>query len=90
MSDLKTKKLRKRGSNNKKKLWEQFDNDVGSESPLECVYSSIGPREKCECCESTLLLTEEGFPACSNRMCGVIYTDTLDQSAEWRYYGIDD
>ena len=90
MSDLKTKKLRKRGSNNKKKLWEQFDNDVGIEYPLECVYSSIGPREKCECCGSTLLLTEEGFPACSNRTCGVIYTDTLDLSAEWRYYGADD
>lgn len=89
MNDLKTKKLRKRGSN-KQKLWEQFDNEVGSKSPLECVYSSIGSRDKCECCGSTLLLTEEGFPACSNRMCGVIYTDTLDQSAEWRYYGIDD
>lgn len=89
MSDLKTKKIRKRGIN-KKKLWEQFDNELGSDSAVECVYSSNGPREKCECCGSTLLLTDEGFPVCSNRTCSVIYTDTLDHSAEWRYYGADD
>jgi transcription initiation factor TFIIB len=37
-----------------------------------------------------LLMTEVGFPVCSSTSCGVIYTDTLDQTAEWRYYGADD
>jgi transcription initiation factor TFIIB len=89
MTDLKTKKLRRR-TTNKKKLWQQFDNEIGAGPNSECVYTSKGPREKCDCCSSMLLLTEEGFPACSNKLCGVIYTDTIDQSAEWRYYGADD
>ena len=89
MSCLKTKKLKKRGTN-KKKLFERFDSEICGKSTVELVYSSKGPREKCECCASALLLTEEGFPTCSNRMCGVIYTDTLDSSAEWRYYGLDE
>ena len=89
MSDLKTKKLRRRGTN-KKKLWQQFDNEIGSDTKVDCVYTSTVPREKCDSCVSILLVTEVGFPACSSTSCGVIYTDTLDQSAEWRYYGADD
>jgi transcription initiation factor TFIIB len=27
---------------------------------------------------------------CTNKKCGIIYKDTLDESAEWRYYGADD
>tara|TARA_B100000902_G_scaffold108503_2_gene110233 strand:- start:2557 stop:3618 length:1062 start_codon:yes stop_codon:yes gene_type:complete len=91
MSDLKTKK--KRGKHkNKKQLWAQFDAEVSAEEKVECVYESkkFGERTACDCCGSSLVICPEGFPACTNRGCGVIYTDTLDQTAEWRYYGADD
>ena len=91
MSDLKTKKKRNK-HRDKKQLWAQFDAEVGGEEKVECVYESKKPGERtsCDCCGSSLVITIEGFPACTNRGCGVIYTDTLDQSAEWRYYGADD
>jgi len=72
----------------KKNLWKQFDDEIGSPTePLECVYRSSGHREVCECCTSMLAVTEEGFLACTNKSCGVIYKDILDLTAEWRYYG---
>ena len=55
-----------------------------------CVYRECGERERCELCSATLVLTDEGFYACTNMQCGIIYTDMLDQGAEWRYYGADD
>jgi len=76
---------------NKKNLWTQFDNEIClPATPLECVYRSGGQREICECCSSILSVTEEGFLACTNKSCGVIYKDMLDLTAEWRYYGADD
>jgi transcription initiation factor TFIIIB Brf1 subunit/transcription initiation factor TFIIB len=36
------------------------------------------------------VLTDEGFYACTNKACGIIYTDMLDLGAEWRFYGSDD
>ena len=39
---------------------------------------------------SSLIYSEERFLTCSNKKCGIIYKDTLDQAAEWRYYGADD
>ena len=41
----------------------------------------------CDCCESILIITDEGFMACKNPSCGVIYKDMLDQGAEWRFMG---
>lgn len=46
-------------------------------------------REYCDACNSTVSVTDEGFMACSNPMCSIIYKDVLDHSAEWRYYGAD-
>jgi len=56
----------------------------------ECVFRECGEREKCEACVSNLVLTDEGFYACTNKACGIIYTDMLDLGAEWRFYGSDD
>ena len=56
---------------------------------IECVYRSNGMREYCDTCNSTVAVTDEGFMACSNPMCSIIYKDVLDHSAEWRYYGAD-
>lgn len=91
MSGAKTKKVKKLGRN-KKSIWKKFDEEIKPESlnPIQCVYRTSGERESCDCCGSSLALTEEGFQACSNEKCGVVYTDTIDCSAEWRYYGAED
>ena len=59
---------------------------------LEILYSrcKLGPRDKCELCGSGLSFGEDKFLTCSNVKCGTIYKDTLDQTAEWRYYGSED
>lgn len=89
---MKTKKIKKRNIS-KKQMWNKFDTEIKgiSTSPnIECVYRVLGQREKCECCESALFTSDEGYQTCSNKKCGIIYTDTIDQGAEWRYYGADD
>jgi len=84
----KTKKIKKPNSN--KELWEKFDNEFNSKSPLECVWRQSGQREQCDCCKSLLIISDEGFLTCQNPSCGILYKDMLDHSAEWRYYGADD
>jgi transcription initiation factor TFIIB len=73
---------------NKAELWKWMHNDEIIQ-PLECLYGSSGNREFCEKCKGILSFTEEGFLACTNNKCGIIYKDIVDQSAEWRYYGAD-
>lgn len=75
---------------NKKKMWSQFESEVGTkEVPLECIYDISRNRETCDVCNSSLSMTEERFQACTNKDCGLIYKDVLDQSPEWRYFGDD-
>ena len=79
---------------NKKELWNIFDSEVlnktSEEQNLECIYRSCGDRENCDQCDSLLAFSDEGFLTCTNKNCGIIYKDLIDQSAEWRYYGADD
>jgi len=80
---------------NKKEMWNLFDKQTEKEednenNPIECVFRASGEREQCECCDSLLSTTDEGFLACTNKTCGILYTDILDRGAEWRYYGADD
>jgi transcription initiation factor TFIIB len=93
MTDIqKTKKNYNNNNNNKKTLWEQFDTEINDKQynlNIECIYRNEGEREKCELCNNSLVLTDEGFLACCNNKCGIIYKDIVDQSAEWRYYGAD-
>ena len=85
----KTKKIKKPKAN--AEIWKQFDKEINqSEDQIECIYRQNGEREFCECCESILMVTDEGFLACKNPTCGVLYKDMLDQTAEWRFYGADD
>ena len=86
----KTKKIKTNKGN--QSLWNLFSSEIDDKmsQPLECVYRSSGQREQCDLCSSSLAITEEGFLACTNTLCGSIYTDMLDQGAEWRYYGVDD
>jgi transcription initiation factor TFIIIB Brf1 subunit/transcription initiation factor TFIIB len=61
-----------------------------SEKNIECIYRSCGQRETCDTCNSSVALSDEGFLVCMNSKCSIIYKDIVDQSAEWRYYGVDD
>ena len=86
----KTKKI-KRPTN--KDLWNMFDKEIYKDkidNSIECVYRQDGERSFCDCCQSILIVTDEGFLACKNPVCGIIYKSIVDQSAEWRYYGADD
>jgi len=93
MSTNEKSKKRKQAIVNKSELWNIFDTEVNENKtidPLECIYRSCGNREKCEQCEYSLAFSDEGFLTCTNKGCGIIYKDMVDQSAEWRFYGADD
>ena len=66
----KTKKIKKKI--NKKELWNSFNSEV-TDKEIECLYTSGKQRETCDCCDSILMLNEEGFLNCTNKTCGVIY-----------------
>tara|TARA_Y100001935_G_scaffold254584_1_gene264095 strand:+ start:3101 stop:4162 length:1062 start_codon:yes stop_codon:yes gene_type:complete len=86
---VKTKKLRRKHID-KKSMWNSFTEECSQSAPIECLYRSSGQREFCDCCESNLLIADEGFLTCTNKKCGIVYKDILDHSAEWRFYGADD
>ena len=86
-----TKRIKKK--RDKTKLWNLFDNEINKKNPtLEQLYSlnEMGNKDKCDLCNSSLFYSEERFLTCSNKKCGIIYKDTLDETAEWRYYGAND
>jgi transcription initiation factor TFIIB len=80
----------------KSRLWDIFDTEKTTQAKLnqpqteiECVYEHK-EQGLCHLCNSVLVIMEDGFPTCTNSACSVIYTDTLDYSPEWRFYGADD
>tara|TARA_B100000575_G_scaffold294499_1_gene310852 strand:+ start:1300 stop:2382 length:1083 start_codon:yes stop_codon:yes gene_type:complete len=87
-------KKRRKNKINKKKLWEAFDNDttINEDTDLICMYErqKLAPRDKCSLCSSRLSMGADRFLICENKKCGVMYKDSLDESAEWRYYGAED
>ena len=92
-SNFTKKKKDKSSKKITKKLWDIFNSEVKEDDKkLECVYSEqvLKTREKCDLCNSDVAYGEDRFLTCTNLKCGVIYKDTLDVSAEWRYYGADD
>jgi transcription initiation factor TFIIB len=84
----KTKKIKNNNIN--KGIWNLFDNEIKNKQEIECIYDQSGEREFCELCNKILIITDEGFQACQNTKCGIVYKDRVDQGAEWRYYGADD
>ena len=88
----KTKKVKSSMSKLEKlQLWDTFDKEIiTNKSNIECVYSTENETDLCNLCNSTLIITEDGFPTCNNPACGVIYTDTLDYSPEWRFHSSED
>ena len=88
-SKKKTKKNKLTQS--KRELWDKF-NSINGDIKLECLYTSTNTVETeiCECCNSKLSISDDGYMTCTNNKCGVIYKNILDCGAEWRYYGADD
>jgi transcription initiation factor TFIIB len=87
------KKKSEVSSVDKSKLWDIFDIDAKTihtdTSPnIQCVYTK--DNNVCKLCNTSLMIMEDGFPTCVNSKCGVMYTDTLDFSPEWRFYGSED
>ena len=89
-----TKKKKEKSSKKiTKELWDTFNAEMKEDDKkLECVYSEqvLTTRETCDLCNSAVAYGEDRFLTCTNLKCGIIYKDTLDVSAEWRYYGADD
>lgn len=78
MTDRITKK--KKTTKSKKQLWSQIENNFIDEKPIECLYRVEGQRENCDICKSSVKVTEDGFLACSDPKCSVIYRDMVDRS----------
>lgn len=94
-SQLKKKNFAKTKKNERsiKKIWKLFDTDIQpNPTAIECVYQDNYGDEphNCDDCGSRLMITENGFPTCSNMKCGIIYKTALDYSPEWRFYGAED
>ena len=87
-----TKKNKGFDSKERSRLWALFENETKDDPPngMECVYKQTKDTEQCELCSSKLFQTDEGFMGCTNKKCGTLYTNILEQGAEWRYYGADD
>ena len=87
----KTKKKKVQLSNiDKSKLWEIFDSDKNETSNNEKKQGYFTESGLCHLCKCVLMIMEDGFPTCTNSECGIIYTETLDYSPEWRFYGTED
>jgi transcription initiation factor TFIIB len=76
----------------KSKMWKAFYTDKSDMKLLNEVSTSDDNIEidLCSECKYVLMIMEDGFPACTNKECGIIYKNTLDYSPEWRYYGATD
>ena len=92
-STNKTKKKKK--FRNKHINWDLFkseitdisDNSDNSETSetIKCIYDK-SDYTNCNKCNSLLIIGSNGFPVCSNNVCGICYTNILDCSAEWSFY----
>jgi transcription initiation factor TFIIB len=75
----------------KKKKWKEFDKMINdNKQKVECVYEKKNSIDNCSLCNGLLILSEDYLLSCTNPKCGIIYTNKLDNSPEWRYYGNDD
>ena len=77
------------------KLWNLLDMDFKTSDKMECIYRAYVSdleydKDICTNCKTHLFMGDEGLLICPNKKCGTIYKDSIDYSAEWRYYGADD
>lgn len=81
----------------KSRMWDAFQSDstisASDNNPppeIKCVYQASRELDACYSCGAALMVMDDGFPTCLNKSCGMVYTDTLDYSPEWRYFGAED
>ena len=98
------RELQEKSLDNKNLITTTYEEiNTSTNTALECVFEADNEgsgekkqtikkthRDHCESCQGSLIISDEGFLVCSNSKCGIIYTDYLDNSAEWRYYGAED
>ena len=103
-NNTRTKKKKSTMSTEKReRLWNIFDDDKKGIQEQQLQEDPInesgnengdgnGMKEMGLCfkCNSILVIMEDGFPTCTNTDCAIIYSDTLDYSPEWRFYGSED
>jgi len=90
---MSSKTLKNRGTKTKaeiKSIWDSFDEEDVTKAPIECVYDHKVNIEFCKLCSSSLAFNEEHLMTCTNTSCGIIYTNIVDDAAEWRFYGNSD
>lgn len=54
----------------------------------EDVCLEAPQNDKCNKCNVFMIVSDEGFDTCS--ICGIISKSTIDQGAEWRFFGPDE
>jgi transcription initiation factor TFIIB len=94
----KTKKKKQSiSSEQKRNLWATYEKDktnktTGPDKEMECVYEKENREvtNVCEDCNGPLRIMDDGLPTCMSASCGRIFTDVLDYSPEWRYFGSED
>ena len=90
---MSSKTQKNRGTKTKaeiKSIWDSFDEEDVTKTPIECVYDQKVNIEFCKLCSSSLAFNEEHLMTCTNTSCGIIYTNIVDDAAEWRFYGNSD
>ena len=74
LNKKKSQKIKKTHTKEEKaRLWEALDNDLNKPKPLlETPETDI-----CILCNNVLEISENGLPTCTNKTCGIIYTNTI-------------
>ena len=89
-NSTKKKKSIQLSNEDKSKLWSIFDFDKPTIDTKSISQNLEADSHNCSQCDSRLIIMEDGFPTCTNNQCGLMYTNMLDYSPEWRFYGADD
>ena len=79
-------------SNTKQNIECIYDNENQSSDPdiIKTTTEHNQSTQCCTICSSPLMIMDDGFPTCTSKSCGLMYTNTLDYSPEWRFYGAED
>jgi transcription initiation factor TFIIB len=67
---------------------ETTESSVINKDNIKCIYQKDS--DICKLCDSVLVIMEDGYPTCTNPVCGVINRDALDYSPEWRFHSAED
>lgn len=81
------KKLTKKEKQN---LWDKLNSNQNENNDIQEIYSKTLNNTECSICNHSIHTDENGLYICSNKKCGLMMKNPLDQTAEWRFYKNDD